>query len=786
MVNLAAEELSGSQYASNRKELLSLVKQLRAMGAQADLDLPRVTVIGNQSAGKSSVVEAISGITVPRDSGTCTRCPMECRLSSSECPWSCQVSIRWEFQDNGNRKDQVLEVPFGPLITDKANVELALRRAQAAILCPQIESADFLTMDEEGISSTVLEEASLSFSKNVVCVDLEGPDLTDLSFIDLPGIISNADEDIVELVKDLVVSHIKGKCLILVALPMTDDIDNQIALRLARREDPEGKRTIGVLTKPDLLGVGSKARDLWLDVIEGRRHPLIHGYYCTLQPDDDDRARGITSAVARTIEKEYFSKTSPWSGSLHRQRFGTSNLVSTLSKLLVQVIKDTIPRLRTETISCLEKCRRELSALPEPITTDPVTHMLHLVKTFSHDVDRYVQGGRAAERLIHQNKKAYEVFKDAIRSTAPNFQPYPTAVVYENGVENSKESEDDDKISNGNSGSFCLADMRKHIEESITRELPGNVPFDTKVSLIDSFQETWQTMKDTCFDNIREYMLETLCECITKTFKRYGNLQSHVSSLSELVESHYQSCSQHVDAILEVEMTPFTQNTHYLETSKAKWLARYKDIRAGGRQNGPDRLPNLGAYVSPPVDGGHARVQNKSRPSPPLRPVPSSPTIADIAIGWRQWTPAPTSPAAISIDISSDPRDLEKINSVLALLADIGYSGLSIEDLGKLNPPDEYEAELNMMAEVRGYFQVSYKRVIDNVPSLIDLKFVKAIPKVVQNFLIAELGLGAADAAARCVKYLAEDPTIVACRDELVARQKRLESVKAELQKLGL
>jgi hypothetical protein len=78
-------------------------------------------------------------------------------------------------------------------------------------------------------------------------------------------------------------------------------------------------------------------------------------------------------------------------------------------------------------------------------------------------------------------------------------------------------------------------------------------------------------------------------------------------------------------------------------------------------------------------------------------------------MGRRHWNRAPASPAAIGIDISSDPRDLEKINSVLALLADIGYSGLSIEDLGKLNPPDEYEAELNMMAEVRGYFQVSYK-----------------------------------------------------------------------------
>jgi hypothetical protein len=137
-------------------------------------------------------------------------------------------------------------------------------------------------------------------------------------------------------------------------------------------------------------------------------------------------------------------------------------------------------------------------------------------------------------------------------------------------------------------------------------------------------------------------------------------------------------------------------------------------------------------------------------------------------------------------------------------LASIGYPGLSAEDLGKLNPPDEYETELRVMAEVRGYFQVSYKvrndtnqrwpiikfslssqRVIDNVPSLIDLKFTKAIPKDIQSFLIDKLGLGATDAAKRCANYLAEDPTMVARRDELMARKKRLENVRLEIQNFG-
>ena len=96
------------------------------------------------------------------------------------------------------------------------------------------------------------------------------------------------------------------------------------------------------MTKPDMLTLGStKARDLWLDVIEGRRHSLTHGYYCTRQPDDAERSAGVTSANARVTESTYFKETVPWSTSAHKHRFGTNNLIATLSALLVQVIKDT-------------------------------------------------------------------------------------------------------------------------------------------------------------------------------------------------------------------------------------------------------------------------------------------------------------------------------------------------------------------------------------------------------------------------------------------------------------
>lgn len=97
----------------------------------------------------------------------------------------------------------------------------------------------------------------------------------------------------------------------------------------------------GVLTKLDLLSAGSiNARTLWLDVIEGRKHSLKHGYYCTRQPDDAERHKGITTAEARAAETEFFQNTEPWASSKQQRRFGTRDLVSALSKLLVQVISE--------------------------------------------------------------------------------------------------------------------------------------------------------------------------------------------------------------------------------------------------------------------------------------------------------------------------------------------------------------------------------------------------------------------------------------------------------------
>jgi hypothetical protein len=134
---------------------------------------------------------------------------MECKLSSSSGPWSCQIYIREEFDENNKRKAQLTRTPFGPQITQKAKVEAALRRAQAAILNPSVPIHEVLKTDLENLKNLSRQGRPLSFSRNVVEVELEGPELTDLSFIDLPGLSSLTTSSSQELTR---VSRDHTKC----------------------------------------------------------------------------------------------------------------------------------------------------------------------------------------------------------------------------------------------------------------------------------------------------------------------------------------------------------------------------------------------------------------------------------------------------------------------------------------------------------------------------------------------------------------------------------------------
>lgn len=180
------QSIAGTNYASSRRALNALINSVRSVGAQLDVDLPRISVIGvradtgsanfstdsphqNQSAGKSSLVEAISEIKVPRDAGTCTRCPFEVRLQNApDVQWTCQVMLRLEYDEGGSKSKDVHEIPFGRQVTSPEDVEDLLRRAQLAILNPRESAQTFVTLDLGLLQDGKFNDTQLSFSK--VCL----------------------------------------------------------------------------------------------------------------------------------------------------------------------------------------------------------------------------------------------------------------------------------------------------------------------------------------------------------------------------------------------------------------------------------------------------------------------------------------------------------------------------------------------------------------------------------------------------------------------------------------
>ncbi|KAF7350793.1 P-loop containing nucleoside triphosphate hydrolase protein [Mycena sanguinolenta] len=647
---MASSYLSDSQYANQRKELLMLMNRLRSVGGSW-----RAGPTSNRSYRKperryeaivtmipfcSRVCNPIQ-INVPRDSGICTRCPLECRLVSAP-EWACRISIRRDFDSTGRRLAEVSETPFGDLIRNRTEIGMMLRRAQLAVLDSGAQTTRIMRMNIEELHTyeKLQNRRPPEFSRNVVCVDLEGPDLTDVQVIDLPGITQNASPAAIRLVEDMVVDNIRGNCLILVAIPMTDDIENQKAMTLAREQDPKGLRTIGkfsfmfesrvvyltkpllkgVLTKPDLLSARqTTSLALWHDVIMGYKHPLRHGYFCTRHPDDEERASGITTAEAREIETEFFASSDPWSTCPEQDRLGTANLISTLSNCLVQMIAETLPKIIRTADTHLEACRTSLGALPEPPTDDPVNYLLTLITEFSTEIKQCVQGSSGHNDLIQKNSVAFRDFKVAIKQTAPGFVA-GLPVEGNSNVPNILTDEEGQTSSGISPRPIYLTAVK------------GDAA------------ETWSRCTEICFEHVRDSLNEVLSRTMEHFFSRFSNLKCALwTYLRKLVRAHSQDCAKYLEAVVRMETaTPMTQNDDFLQATLEEWIVKYKDQRAG-------RIPTV---LPKPVQAATLGSASGLFGQPPTGATPAAPkpfgagTANPAPSAFSSQPPAGANPAA--------------------------------------------------------------------------------------------------------------------------------------------
>ncbi|KAF9258362.1 hypothetical protein L218DRAFT_735587 [Marasmius fiardii PR-910] len=742
VVEPQAVGLSSAQLSQGRRKMLDLVNRLLNTGVQLDIDVPRIAVIGNQSSGKSSLIEAISGIILPRASGTCTRCPTECRLMYSSEPWKCVVSLRILTDSNGQVLGQARNEPFGDPIYNKAEVEERVRRAQLAILNPNISRKEILEGD--GYVDNV---NGSSFSANCVSLEISGPDVADLAFCDLPGLIRSTNDGNtrdIELIEGMVESYIqKPSCIILLTVSCETDFMNQGALHLAKQFDPKGERTVGVLTKPDRIEAGDE--NDWLGFIHGETQPLLNGWFCVKQPSTSDLLKGITWAEARAKENDFFSMTAPWRDleSMYQKHLRTPNLVGRLSMILSELIAKRLPEIRRELDTAIQNTKNAVLKLPKAPSADPLNEISSLIFTFMADVKRHVEGIPDRGGLHQTIRPSQEAFRRGIRRTAPNFKPYerhdgqraipqPTFIEHEEEEDNAvglvgpDESDEEDPI--------YLDEVLCRANDSRTRELPGNHPYIVEESFVSEITAKWTAPTQTLCHKAYESVLRQVVALVKKHFGEFG--QGHLErQISNIVQDHlrkrYDQTRGRLEWLVKLEDRPNTSNTHYFDDYRDKFYGFYKGLRQ------KEKNPEVVSYLTSKIY--------------PLTTINSKQT---------------------------------HVQSALSNLASLGFNSIKASDLQRLLPGDEMEPALKIMAEVRAYFQVAYKRFADNVPLVIDYELIRGLERDLLPILFAGLGIHGQDGPEICREFAEENPSVADTREALSKKLERLQVASLELTKL--
>ena len=239
------------------------VREVLGQGNQVDIELPTIVVIGDQSSGKSSVLESISKVELPKGAGCVTKCPLIMQLRNTDGR---------EYADIRTSKQPIEEA-----------TEIDMSKIHEYI---KTKSNELTGDDEKSKSNIVSDEIFLRIYKK---------DYIDLTLVDLPG-ITYEKKDLAEKIKSIYQLYISNEnSIILYVAAAVSDLTTGESLALARSVDPEIKRTLTIVTKID------------------RRDPLV------FRKQLEDVSDGLGAVCVRNRTQEEVEKKIPFEDVLEKE-----------------------------------------------------------------------------------------------------------------------------------------------------------------------------------------------------------------------------------------------------------------------------------------------------------------------------------------------------------------------------------------------------------------------------------------------------------------------------------
>ncbi len=344
-------------YMQNFRDIMSSVQDtLTKAGVESDMDFPKIVVVGSQSSGKSSTLEAIMGKEIlPKGAGMVTRCPVILHLK------------------NVKGEDSVT---FGHSPEKKYTDP---KEIQDEIKAETVRNSN----DTNGVTS------------KPIIIYVSSEEVCNLTLVDLPGLIRNTDQnqsgELATAIRKMVVEQITGEnCIILAVSAGNVDMANSEALSLAREVDPERKRTVGVITKLDIAGDTTDA----VKALNGESFPLKLGYVGVIC-----RSSASKLALKESIEEESTLLRRCKELEPVRERCGIKYLSGKLSNLLMDHLKANVPRIKKIIQTKLVVVKKELESCGEERKDDPRTIIRDTIDSFAEYYRREFTGSEGDKSL---------------------------------------------------------------------------------------------------------------------------------------------------------------------------------------------------------------------------------------------------------------------------------------------------------------------------------------------------------------------------------------------------
>ncbi|KAI1809461.1 P-loop containing nucleoside triphosphate hydrolase protein [Poronia punctata] len=531
--------------------LLDTIDGIRELGIGELVNLPQIIVVGDQSSGKSSVLEAISGLRFPTKGDVCTRFATE--LVIRRAP-EMRIDVRINSATGSASRQfhrSIFNADSLPEIIDEATGVMGLD-----------------TSDTEG------------FSRDVLHVEIAGPGLPSLTLIDLPGFFHSStaeqtseDQQIVNQLAGRYMSQ--PNSIILVVVAANNNLANQIVLKEVKKYDPDRKRTIGVITKPDLAGTGSQNEKKMLELIRGQEsaHRLNLGWYVIRnRPEGRERM----SMEERDAEEKEFFRDDIWSDI--SDSCGIVHLRKKLSETLPKHIQRTLPGLVSEMETGLSVRQQALRKLgKDRSNAEDLRIYLHdIAEEFQRLLREGIEGRYGAEFYGPKNRK----LRALLRGTHNAFH----ITLVNKGIDRLIEWEDEARISSiKNIGWTCDEDnVPRHLHSFL--QPFEDFPMPTTISEQDLAEELEEVAASNQGGDLYIHLFKRQIRPWMGIAEFYLERISSVAEafIDELLRHVIEGDEQTYEAIATAYLTPFFASKRKLLKLKLMEILRpYED------ENGP-------------------------------------------------------------------------------------------------------------------------------------------------------------------------------------------------------